>query len=96
MRGIVLIAVILGLTYWAASSVDLPDRSAEGAIAAQQELPWRRTSAGWVPLEHWMQQTYHQGWALDPVTLSVFQALLAVLVMVALSRHPKAPGKANR
>lgn len=95
MRAIVLIGVILGLIYWAASTIDLPDRAAAGAIAEQQEPQWRRTSAGWVPLEAWMEQPHHRGWAVDPVTLASFEILLAVVVMVAFSRKSPVAGKRN-
>lgn len=95
MRGIVLIGVILGLIYWAASTIDLPQRSAAGAIAEQQVTPWRHTSAGWLPLDAWMKQPHHRGWAVDPVTLASFEALFAVFVMVALSRKPEVSGEPN-
>lgn len=95
MRGIVLIGVILGLVYWAASTVDLPAQFAAGATADQHAPQWRRTSAGWLTLEDCSEKPYHEGSALHPVTLMAFEILLAMFVMVAFSQSAPALRKHN-
>ncbi len=89
MRGIILIGVILGLVFWAASTVELPSDVSTASIAHQQQTQWRRTAVGWLPLQAWTQEPPYRGTSPEPLTITAFESLLSVLVILAFSQeHP--------
>jgi len=79
----VLIGLILILVSWAAASIELSADRAGTSYPPQQE--WRRTSRGWMPRQTWTEESEFTGAVIDPLTVALFESLLAVFAIVALT-----------
>lgn len=86
MRTIVSIVVILILVSWVATSIEFPADASGAAIVPLHETQWRRTTLGWMPRESWTQEPAFTGAAIDPLTLALFESLLATFAIIALTQ----------